>query len=392
METTDILIAGGGIAGLTAAARLAVDGHGVILVDPATESTAPDDQRTTAYLQPAIATLRTAGAWDDMAAHGTALRVMRIIDAGGAVRQVRETADFLPERSGHDVFGWNVPNMPARAALIARLSTMPNVSLRLGRHVTDFTGRLDRALVRLSDATRVAAKLVLAADGRNSKLRDLAGLAVRRWDYGQHALVFPITHASPHDGVSTEIHRTGGPLTLVPMPDIEGKPCSAVVWMTPSVRAMELMALDDAELGTALTAETMGLFGSLAVSGRRAVWPIITQMATRLIARRLILIAEAAHVMPPIGAQGLNTSLHDIETVARLVARQNDPGDQALLETYQRRILPRTASRIAGIDLLNRAARWEAQPLRDLRRAGLAALARIPPLRDLAVRIGMGLP
>ena len=391
MDQTDILIAGGGIAGLTAAARLTADGHRVVVVDPAPVAAPPDDQRTTAFFQPAIATLQAAGAWADMATHGTALRVMRIIDAGGTVRQVRETADFSPKGTGYDVFGWNVPNMPARAALLARLSATADVSLRLGVRVTGFTGRLDRALVQLSDGTQVSAGLVLAADGRNSTLRELAGLTVRRWEYGQHALVFPVTHADPHDGVSTEIHRTGGPLTFVPMPDHAGQPCSAVVWMTPSARAMELAALDDDELGKILTAETMGLFGPLSVAGKRASWPMITQLAPRLIARRLILIAEAAHVMPPIGAQGLNTSLHDIETVARLIQDQPDPGAEALLDTYQRRILPRTTARVAGIDLLNRAARWQAQPLRDLRRAGLATLSRVPPLRNLAVRLGMGL-
>ena len=390
MDNADILVAGGGIAGMSAAARLAADGHKIVLVDPAPENAPPTDRRTTAYLQPAIATLGKAEIWDALQAEGAPLATMRIIDAGGAVREVRETADFTAQSTGHDVFGWNIPNIPARAALLNKLQSLPNVRLCLGTGVADYVGRSDCAFVRLTDGEQVKARLVVAADGRHSTLRSLAGIDVRRWEYGQHAQVFSVKHSSPHDGVSTEIHRTGGPLTLVPMPDHDGKPCSAVVWMTRSARAMRLKSLSDTDIATELTAETMGLFGPLNIAGPRATWPIISQYARRLIAKRLVLIAEAAHVMPPIGAQGLNTSLHDVETLAGLIDNQDDPGEQSILERYQRHILPRTKARIAGIDLLNRAALAQAQPLRDLRRAGLSMLSRFGPLKALATRAGMG--
>ena len=390
MIRTDILVAGGGIAGLSAAARFAADGHEVMVVDPAPAGAPAQDLRTTAFLQPAIGTLTTAGAWDAMAAHATPLRLMRIIDAGGSTRAVRETADFTAEAAGHDVFGWNVPNMAARRSLAEQLARQTNADLMQGVGVADFSGRLDQALVRLSDGTKVQARLVVAADGRNSTLRELAGITVHRWDYGQHALVFSVAHTNDHDGISTEIHRTGGPLTLVPMPDAEGEHRSAVVWMMPSDQALGLTDIDDEDLGERLTEATMGLFGRLSTRGKRAIWPIISQVATRLAARRLILVAEAAHVMPPIGAQGLNTSLHDIETAAGLLKGEPDLGAPELLARYQRKILPRTIARIGGVDLLNRASRWQAQPLRDLRRAGLSLLSNTPVLRSLAVRAGMG--
>ncbi len=392
MDNTDILIAGGGIAGLSAAARLGTDGHRVTLVDPAPPViSGHGDLRTTAFFQPAIATLDHAGAWQGMADAGAPLRVMRIIDAGGVAREVRETADFTPQSTGHDVFGWNIPNVAARESLLARLAEIPSVRLLHSARVEGWVSRLDHAIVRLSDGTSLSARLVVAADGRDSTLRELAGLPWRRWDYGQSALVFAVTHPNPHDGVSTEIHRTGGPLTLVPMPDQEGRPSSSVVWLVPSARVAELMALDDAELGAVLTGETMDLYGPLEIAGPRAVWPMISQVALRLTARRLVLVAETAHVMPPIGAQGLNTSLHDIETLARLVDGADDPGADDLLATYQRRILPRTLARVAGIDLLNRAAQAEAQPIRDLRRLGLSAISHVPFLNRLAVRAGMGI-
>lgn len=391
MEHVEILVAGGGIAGLAAAARLAADGREVMLVDPAPADPAgPGDLRTTALLRPAIATLERAGAWEAMAAAGAALRTMRLVDAGGRQRRPRVTADFTGSETGHGHFGWNVPNRVARRALIDRLRAMPNVRLRHGAGVESYVARLDAALCRLSDGTGVAAGLVIAADGRDSTLRRLAGIGRRRWGYGQKGLVFAVTHRKPHDGVSTEIHRTGGPLTLVPMPDHDGRPCSSVVWMVPGPRAVGLAALDDGALGAELTAETMGLFGPLRVVSPRAVWPIIAQIAHRLTAPRLALIAEAAHVVPPIGAQGLNMSLADIESLAAITAGHTDPGEPAPLARHQRRQFPETAARVAGIDLLNRAAQTDIQPLRDLRCLGLRAISGIAPLRRAAIRAGMG--
>ena len=390
--SADILVAGGGLAGLAAAARLGAVGHRVAVIDPAPAAAAAgDDLRTTAILRPGIDTLARAGAWSGMAGSAAPLFTMRLVDAGGVERRPRERADFEAREVQDQPFGWNVPNTAARAALIERLEELDTVRFERGVAVTGFLPRASEVVVRLSDRRQVRARLALAADGRDSTLRQLAGIGVRRWEYGQSALVFPVTHPEPHDGVSTEIHRTGGPLTLVPMPDREGRPCSSVVWMVPAARAGRLAALDDAALGAELTAETMGLFGPLSVAGARAVWPIIGQIALAMRGERLALAAEAAHVIPPIGAQGLNMSLADIECLARLIeARPEDPGEAGLLARYEMRRWPETAARVAGVDMLNRFAQAEAQPVRDIRRLGLKAIHDIPPMRHLAMRLGMG--
>ena len=392
---TDILVAGGGIAGLTATARLAAAGLNVICVDPAPANAPGGDQRTTAFLEPAIATLERAGAWTAMAPGAAALWTMRLVDAGGQVREVRETADFKANEMMDRPFGWNVRNIAIREALLARLAKLPSARLINGQTVSGLVSRDAETLARLSGGGQVRARLVVAADGRDSGLRSAAGIRVKRWHYGQKALVFAVTHPHPHNGVSTEIHRAGGPLTMVPMPDRDGRPCSSVVWMASGPRAVELNALDDAALGAALSTETMGLFGPLEITGRRALWPIIGQLAAQLTGQRLVLVAEAAHVIPPIGAQGLNMSLADIETLARLAEEAHgasrDIGSPALLTAYQRQRYPEMAARVAGIDLLNRAAQAEAQPIRDLRRSGLKAIHDIQPLRRLAMRWGLGM-
>ena len=395
MIETDILIAGGGIAGMSAAARFAADGHRIMIVDPAPADIGEGtDLRTTAFLQPGIETLKKAGVWDAIKPTGAELRVMRIVDAGGNEMTPRETADFDGAETTQGFFGWNVSNKAARVSLMAKLETLPNVDFRFSTTVTGFTGTARYGEATLSGGETVRAKLVVAADGRNSSLREFAGIKHRRWAYDQSALVFVVTHDKPHDNISTEIHRTGGPLTLVPMPDLDGKPCSSVVWMTPADRAQQLYNMDDTTLSAEITHDTMSMFGPLKVASPRAVWPMISQVPSRLISARLALVAEAAHVVPPIGAQGLNMSLHDIETLADLMAKAKlkgeDIGATTLLKSYERKQLPKTLARVGGIDLLNRASMFEPRTLRDLRYAGLTAINRIGPLRKLAIKVGVG--
>jgi 2-octaprenyl-6-methoxyphenol hydroxylase len=402
MNRTDILIVGGGVAGLAAAARLASDGFAVVIadrappppVDPARDGA---DLRTTAFLQPAIDTLRRAGAWRRMAAHlpggAEALWTMRLVDAGGRENAARERADFESSEAGDRPFGFNVANTAARAALMARLAEL-GVPLRAPAALAELTLREDAAFVRLSDGSAWRAGLVIGADGRDSGVREAAGIGVRRWDYGQKALVFAVTHPRPHGGVSTEIHRTGGPFTLVPMPDRDGAHMSSVVWMERAAEADRLMALDAPAFEIALNERSLDTLGWLQVAGRKAAWPIIGQLADAMVAKRVALIAEAVHVIPPIGAQGLNMSLADLEDLAGRLAAARDAGADwgaaDVLGAYQRRRWPETAARVAGVDALNRAARADAQVLRDARRIGLAAVGRIPFARRMAMRIGMG--
>jgi 2-octaprenyl-6-methoxyphenol hydroxylase len=398
MIETDILVAGGGVAGLSAAARFAVDGHRVVVADaqpPQPVDVAVDgaDLRTTALLQPAIATLRKAGAWEGMAPDAEAVWVMRLADAGGRENRIRERADFEAAEMGEKPFGFNIPNTAARRALVARVQEL-GVDWRAPAALTDLTLRDDAAFARLADGETVRAKLVVGADGRDSAVRQAAGIGCARWSYGQKALVFAVEHPRPHGGISTEIHRTGGPFTLVPMPDHDGVHRSAIVWMELGPEADRLMRLDDEAFEEALNERSVDVLGRLTPIGRKALWPIVGQLAHRLTGRRVALMAEAAHVIPPIGAQGLNMSLADLEDLAERVAiaraEGRDIGDAALLDAYQRRRWPETAARVAGIDALNRAARSSLQPMRDLRRLGLGLVHRLPFARHAAMTIGMG--
>lgn len=393
-EQTDILISGGGVAGLTAAAAFGSAGFRVICVDPTppvTDAAHDDaDLRTTAFLQPSVAVLRAAGLWDRLTPEAAPLQVMRIIDAGGPRPEPRRTADFNASELSDQPFGYNLPNWLLRREMLARLAELPNVSFRPGLSTTHLLTREAEARITLSDGARVRARLLIAADGRHSAMRNALHIPVTTLRYGQKALSFVVTHPIPHHDVSTEIHRSGGPFTLVPLPDRGDLPASAVVWMETGPEAMRLQALPEAEFNAAASLRSCHVLGPLTLASRRGLWPIISQLAGRMAGERSALIAEAAHVVPPIGAQGLNMSLGDI--AALLALAQADPaglGQVAMLDRYHRQRHPQVALRVSGIDALNRAAMQGAPVLRDLRGMGLAALHGVVPLRHSAMRLGL---
>lgn len=395
-ETTDILISGGGVAGLTAACAFGSAGFRVICVDPAPPVTEGDadgaDLRTTAFLQPSVPVLQAAGLWSRLLPHAAPLQVMRIVDAGGETPEARLIKDFDAADISDAPFGWNLPNWLLRREMVARLAELPNVSFRPGIGFARMLVRDAEALVTLSDGTQVAAKLVIGADGRNSPVREALGISARTTRYGQKALAFAVAHDIPHQNVSTEVHRSGGPFTLVPLPDRDGRPASAVVWMESGPEVARLAALPVAEFEAEMTARSSGILGPLTLVTRRSVWPIISQIADRLSGPRSVLVAEAAHVLPPIGAQGLNMSLADLAALLDLAqAHRADPGVPAVTEAFHRARHLEVQARVTGIDILNRASMAKAPVLRDLRARALDALYSARPVRRTLMRAGLGL-
>ena len=393
--TTDIVISGGGVAGLTAAAAFGSAGFSVMCVDPTppvTSATADGaDLRSTAFLQPSVEVLQAAGLWDKLSPHAAPLQIMRIIDAGGATNEPRRIKDFNAADVSDQPFGYNLPNWLLRREMVARLAELPNVDFRPGVATKAVLTRETEARVTLTDGTAVSARLLIGADGRNSFVRQALGIGVRTWRYGQKALTFAVTHPVPHDNVSTEIHRSGGPFTLVPLPDRGGIPASAVVWMTDGPEVQRLSALDTQGFEAAINARSCHILGPLTLASKRMVWPIISQLADSLIGPRTALMAEAAHVMPPIGAQGLNMSLTDIATLLDLAkATPGALGDDAMLAAYQSARHRDIQTRVIGIDALNRASMLGAPALRDLRGAALDALYAVTPLRKTLMRKGLG--
>lgn len=394
-ENVDILISGGGVAGLTAAAAFGKAGFSVICADPTPPVTERDaegsDLRTTAFLQPSQTLLDQIGLWNRYAPHAAALQIMRIVDAGGEVSEPRLVKEFDASDISEKPFGWNLPNWLLRRELVAFLQDLPNVDFRQGVGTKSLFTRTQEARVTLTDSSLISCRLVIAADGRSSPMRDAAGIGVKTMRYGQKALAFAVTHPQPHQNVSTEIHRSGGPFTLVPLPDYQGKSSTAIVWMETGPEVDRLANLPVPEFEAAMNERSCGILGELTLASRRTVWPIISQVAERMSSERLALIAEAAHVVPPIGAQGLNMSLGDLRALLDLAtANPSDLGSRKMLDQYHKTRHGEVQVRVTGIDVLNRASMAHAQPLRDARAMGLNALYSLAPVRKTLMQMGLG--
>ncbi len=391
-ETTDILVAGGGPSGLAAACAFGAAGFDVICVDPfapvVDEAASGADIRTTAILQLGRDLLEKAGVWDRLDASATALQVMQIVDAG---TDERTRKAFDANDLGDAPFGWNLPNWLLRREFLAALGDMANVSFRPGVGFASYVPRSTEARVRLTDGTSISAKMLVAADGRDSPVREAAHIDVRTTRYGQKALAFAVTHPIPHDNVSTEVHRSGGPFTLVPLPDLDGSPRSAVVWMERAEEAERLEKLDEIAFSAEASERSSGLLGPLTLASRRSVWPIISQIASRFDGPRVALMAEAAHVVPPIGAQGLNMSLADLRCLLELSEKNRETlGSPEMLTRYHRARWPDAQARVIGIDALNRTSMAGHPVMKALRRKGVATLHEVAPLRKFAMRMGLG--
>lgn len=392
-EQFDVFISGAGPAGLIAAAAFAHDGYSVCLADPMAPVTdgksQSADQRSTAFLQPAMALFQQIGLWEHLRPHGVALNALRIVDTTGTPPEFRDERVFQSSDVSDQPFGWNFMNWRIRGVLLEHLNKQPNVSLRFGTAFQDLLSRTNTAIVTLDDGTRIEAKLVIAADGRNSPVRDAVGIPVHTTRYGQKSLAFVATHTEPHHNVSTEIYQEGGPFTMVPLADFKGVPASAIVWMNKGRKTVDLAALSTDALNAEMTRRSAELFGPMEIAGPLAVWPIISQRADKLTSGRVALVAEAAHVLPPIGAQGLNTSLNDISALIA-AATAHPMGSPAMLTAYARARHRDIANRARIIDLFNRVTRSGDIGLQGLRLAGLKTVHDFRPLRQRLMRAGMG--
>jgi 2-octaprenyl-6-methoxyphenol hydroxylase len=379
---TDVVVVGGGPAGLTAAIALASAGVGTALV----AAPAAADNRTTMLLTGSVAALDALGVWERCRADAAPLRVMRIVDDTRRLIRAPEVA-FAAAEIGHAAFGYNIENRRLIAALEARAGEI----LALFRVAAPADAvEIDDAgvTVRAGEVT-LRASLAIGADGRNSLCRTAAGIATEGWSYPQIALTFNIAHSRPHDDASTEFHTESGPFTLVPLPGQR----SSLVWVVEPAEAERLQALDDVALGAEIERRSHSILGKIGIEPGRGAFPLSAATAKPFGARRVALIGEAAHIIPPLGAQGLNLGLRDAAMIAELVADAHrageDIGADALTQRYDRLRRGDVASRTVAVDLLNRSLLTDFLPAQGARGLGLYLLDRIAPLRRAVMREGV---
>lgn len=380
-KTARILVAGSGPAGLIAALGFAEAGFAVTLAGPAANG---QDGRTTALMNPALKVLERLGVLAELKPKAAPLKVMRIVDA--TRRLVRSpTVTFRATEIGEEQFGLNLPNNVLVPALARAVAAHAGIEWR--KSMVE-SWRLDAAHAHavLADGSEISASLAVAADGRLSPAREAAGIAASVRSYPQAALVLNFSHRSDHAFTSTEFHTETGPFTQVPLPGNR----SSLVWVVKPETATELAALDDATLSQRVEEQMQSMLGRVTVEPGRQVYPLSAASPGRFAQNRVALVGEAAHVFPPIGAQGLNLGIRDIDDLIGIASENSsDPGSEKCLATYDTRRRPDILARSSAVNLLNRSLLSDMLPAQLARSAGLGVLGSFAPLRAFFMREGL---
>jgi 2-octaprenyl-6-methoxyphenol hydroxylase len=389
---SDVAVVGAGPAGIAAALALAHIGANVALVGPAPakfEGARPET-RTAALLTSSVDFLKRLEVWDTLAPHAAPLKVIRIVDASRSLLRSPDIV-FRATELGLEAFGYNVANTVLVETLYGRArEILPTV---LATSVKEITLNERDAKLELGDGTTLSAQLVAGADGRQSMCRAAAGIEANTKRYDQGAIATSFRHTTPHDGTSTELHKELGSVTTVPTPD---PTTSSLIWVGSTAEIENLMALDEAGFAAVLQTRLGDALGTVSDVGPRAKFPVTGLTVKQLAHNRTALIGEAAHIMPPIGAQGLNLGLRDAAALADCVAdalrRGQDPGGLAVLTSYARARQLDVLSRTVGVDLLNRSLLTSLAPIQAARGLVLAGLNALAPLRRMVMRAGLAPP
>ena len=395
-EKYDTIIVGAGLAGLTATVILAQRAPTTAKIALIAPRVTTVDRRTTALLASSIKILDDAGIWQKCANQSAPLATMRIID--GTKRLFR--APVVSFRAGEldlEAFGYNIANVTLAGQLLATIKQFGNVVV-IPQSVVSSVQNSEMNTLTLENGDEINSSLIIAADGRKSMLRTSAGISIKEWSYPQWAVVLNFVHTLPHGNISTEFHTESGPFTQVPLPPLEDQPHrSSLVWVERKERAEQISKYPADELAKQVENRMQSMLGKVTIESiegeKPQIFPLSGMSANEMGANRIALVGEAAHVIPPIGAQGFNLGLRDVEAICDLAAAAlcngNDPGDVSLLKTYGNLRRNDIVSRTAAVDLLNRSLLSSFLPVQAVRTGGLYALSRFSWLRRKAMRSGV---
>ena len=389
-EEFDLIVAGGGMTGLALACAAAGAGVRVLLLEERAlpDTTAPPfDGRVTAIARGSRHLLQGTGIWPHLAEEA-----QPILDIEVGERHSPLTVHYDHRAVGGGPLGHIVENRVIRRALLSRLTELRGDALEIAAPERwQRVERREAVEVALASGRRVRARLLAAADGRGSPLRELAGIGLTRWNYQQTGIVATVAHAEPHRGRAFERFFATGPLAMLPM---QGNR-SSIVWAADDRLARGLIALDDDEFIAELADRFGDRYGALELAGPRWHYPLSMVLARRYTDRRLVLVGDAARAIHPIAGQGWNLALRDVAALAELVVDARrlglDPGGSYVLERYERWRRFDSLALIGITDGLNRLFANDLLPLRLARELGLGAVERIPPLKRFFMRHAMGL-
>ena len=383
MDRADVIILGGGLVGLALAAALDSGGLSAIIVDPADPDERLDtafDGRTSAVSSSSMRMLEATGVADHFPAPGCPIRQIQVADgleSGGLA--------FEPE-AGDDPLGHMHENRHLRATLRARAEAGRQLWLLWKSRVAGVDRGDHGVVVALEDGRKLCAPLLIAADGRNSPMREAAGIRIARWRYDHSAIVSVLRHERPHDNVAYEIFYPSGPFALLPMTDDDTGHRSAIVWSVRKDDAPGLLSLSDEDFAAEARAAMGGFLGTIALAAPRSTYPLGFHHAAQITAHRLALVGDSAHAIHPIAGQGLNLGFRDGAALAQVLvegARLGlDLGDRQLLDRYQRWRSLDALSVAFATDSLTRIYAIPGRTASAVRRFGMGLIDRIAPVRN----------
>ena len=383
-DSCDAVVIGGGPVGLVAAIALAEAGCRTALI---ARRVPYGDNRTTALLGGSVDFLGRLDVWRRCEDKAAALVAMRLVDDTGRLIRAPEVL-FSAQEIGLSAFGYNIENRALMSLLEARAAELATLS-RLDDEAETVVSEEPRAVVRTRQGATLSAWLIVGADGRQSLCREAAGIAVRRRVLDQAALTFNIGHSRPHRNVSTEFHTAHGPVVFVPLPGDR----ASVVWVATPTEVERLMVLNDDDLSEAAEQQSHSILGRTRVEPGRHQFPLAIEQPRQVAKNRIVLVGEAAHVLPPIGAQGLNLGLRDAADLADIVrdalSSGEDPGSSQVLSRFESARRGDIASRTFVIDMANRSLLSGLLPMQTARALGLHLVGAVGPLRRLAMREGL---
>jgi 2-octaprenyl-6-methoxyphenol hydroxylase len=386
------LIVGGGLAGPALALALAQEGLSVTLIDARAE-TASDrfDGRAYALAVASRRLLAHIGVWAQVANHAQPILAIKVADGrpGEAPSSLHLAFDHAEIEDGP--MGHMVEDRHLRAALDGMLAAEPRVTVVRGLAVVAQEPGPSSVAVTLSDRSRLAGRLLVGADGRESGTARRAGIARQVRSYGQTAVTCAVAHERPHRGTAYQLFLPSGPLAILPLSGNR----SSIVWSEKDERARALVAMDDAAFLAALRPVFGSFLGQISLEGPRFAFPLTLSLARSFTAPRVALVGDAAHGVHPLAGQGLNAGLRDVAALAEVLsearARGEDAGSDPVLERYARWRRFDTASLALATDSLNRLFSNDSRLLRVTRDLGLGLVNRIPPLRRAFIREAAGL-
>ena len=388
-EKTDIIITGGGMVGMSAGVALARLGLRVVLLEKMTMPAQLDpafDGRVSAIALGSVRLLQHIGAWECMSAHAEPICDIRVSDGD---------SPFFVHYDHHDIgeepFGYIVENRYIRHGLQQAAAKLPVLTVIENAHIAHFESNADAAHIRLKDGREFNASLALAADGKQSTLREMAGIETTTRDYQQTAIVATITHEKPHHGLAQERFLSAGPFAVLPMQGNQ----SSLVWVEPSDRVQLYLDLSKEECEQEIRERLGDYLGKITLSGKRFAYPLAASHANSYIATRLALIGDAAHGIHPIAGQGVNLGFRDVAVLEELIRKQQavggDIGAESLLAHYQRWRRFDNVSMLGVTDGLNQLFCSSLLPIKTARGLGMWVVNKLPPLKRFFMGHAMGL-